>query len=148
MRENFVTGFVRLRFTGSEPGRRHRALASACGVTLWPIDVASDTVVIGIAGIAGTLLASIAGIASTMWLDHRKSERKLRDRRDASRVSARLLVAELIAYAAQFKMIHELGAVPQGIKTGLTAWEGNRATLADALTYRDFRKLIVVFASI
>ena len=57
--------------------------------------MANTELILGLAGIGGTLTAATIGIGSTLWLDRRRQAREERQERRQLRTAARLVLGEI-----------------------------------------------------
>jgi hypothetical protein len=109
--------------------------------------LASDTLTLGIAGIAGTLLASLAGIGTTLWIERRKDVKEARTARRTSRLAARAVSTELVARKAEYRSLYDREVTMRdGVYQEMLAWQAHKDTLGAELGDKEFQKLGLAFA--
>jgi hypothetical protein len=112
--------------------------------------VANATVVLGIAGIGGTLLAAVVAGATSLWVEKIKGRRESAAMRVTARSGARLVLKELIEHGAKWEALtYYRNDLPRNLDlTSSPMWDRYTEVLSGTLTFGEFAEVAEAYARI
>lgn len=108
--------------------------------------IASAATTLGIAGIAGTLVAALLGASSSLWIERLKGDREAAaDKREAT-VAARAVLSELTFRESEYNVVADGEAAPPGgLVRGDEEWDGGKAVLLAHLDNDEFEAIHLAY---